>query len=159
MLSLHYIVIVCLSLAVAEASSATPDRGTDAADTSTRARTVVVSDSVGQQELPRVASSASYGYSADDPILMNLTPSDPSAAIGRTYQYLGSLRGPKGEKVSFYRLGSCCPIKTENGFLGEGLLDQYELTYDGLDTPIVLYVNIYDAGEVFIPQGLTIRSQ
>jgi len=70
--------------------------------------------------------------------------------------YLGSLRGPKGEAIEFKRLGSCCAFKTPNAWVGEtGLLDRYEITYAGLEKPMVLYLDMYDHEKPFVPAGLT----
>ena len=62
-----------------------------------------------------------------------------------------------GQPIEFERRASRCPFETEHSELGAGLLDVYELTCEGLDAPIVLYVNMYDPGEPLIPKGLTVR--
>jgi hypothetical protein len=69
--------------------------------------------------------------------------------------FLSALRGPKGEEIQFTRQGSCCPFETPGSDLGTGLLDVYEVTYPGLEKPLVLYLNMYDKGEVLVPAGFT----
>ena len=120
-------------------------------------RIAISSDNGSKKALPRASSSASYGYTPKEPILIGGSSGGLSEAVKRTYRYLNSLRGPKGEEISFTRLGSCCRFDTKNAELGSGMLDQYEITYKGLAKPLVIYVNIYDAGELLIPKGLTIQ--
>lgn len=69
--------------------------------------------------------------------------------------FLSALRGPKGEELRFVRQGACCPFETSSSDLGTGLLDVYEVTYEGLSEPLILYLNMYDKGDVFVPVGLT----
>lgn len=105
--------------------------------------------------LSEVASSPSYGYTPEEPVLVgNGTASDGPR---RSRLYLQALRGPAGQPIEFERRGSCCPFESEHAALGSGLLDVYELTYEGLDEPIVLYLNMYDPGEPLIPKGLMAR--
>jgi len=58
-----------------------------------------------------------------------------------------------GEQVNYRRLGSCCPIKTPNGYNGGGLLDMYEVTYKGLKKSKILFFNMYDSSKTKIPHG------
>jgi hypothetical protein len=73
------------------------------------------------------------------------------------HAYLNALRGPGGERVTWYRLGSCCEFQTPNGIEGKaGRLDAYEVTYPGLPHPVVLYINLYDPPQgSAVPQGFT----
>ena len=104
-------------------------------------------------DIPRSTESVTmeYGYSPENPIRVG----DGDATNGPMNEriFLSSLRGPNGEKVSFNRLGSCCEFETPNGFLGGGLLDMYEVNYDGLAEPKILYLNMYDPGEIKPPRG------
>lgn len=103
--------------------------------------------------LSRIADSKTYGYSEKEPILVG--GESPDGGPQRSRRYLNSLRGPNGEVVSYERVGSCCPFETKNYELGTGLLDKYELSYEGLSAPLFLYINMYDPGEPLIPQGLS----
>ncbi|HEX8829908.1 MAG TPA: hypothetical protein VF705_02025 [Longimicrobium sp.] len=71
--------------------------------------------------------------------------------------WLDGLRGPGGETVAYLRLGSCCEFATPNGLQGKtGVLDAFEVTYPGLERPVLLYINMYDPPEsAQVPQGFT----
>lgn len=73
--------------------------------------------------------------------------------------YLNNLSGPNGEVITYTRLGSCCEFKTKNGFSGGGMLDKYEVTYEGLEEPIILYFNMYDPApeDLKVPEGLILK--
>lgn len=89
-----------------------------------------------------LAAAKAYGYAPESAIRVR-GPGDPDATD--EHDYLDSLRGPGGERVSWMRLGSCCEFRTPNGLNGQGgLLDAYEVTYPGLDAPVTLYLNMYD---------------
>ena len=92
-----------------------------------------------------------YGRSEKDPIKVGGSYDSGSENEQR---YLSALRGPEGQPVRFERRGSCCPFATPNSELG-GMLDVFEVTYDGLEKPIMLYVNMYDADELYVPAGFT----
>ena len=65
--------------------------------------------------------------------------------------------GPAGQEVHYTRIGTCCTFKTPNSpFEGEGLLEVYEITYEG-GKPQRLYFNWYDSADLYIPKGLTAR--
>ena len=72
-------------------------------------------------------------------------------------RYIAALAGPNGEVLSFYRKGSCCAYESENGFGGSALVDIYEVTYQGLAEPILLYISFYDFEKLYIPKGFTKR--
>ena len=73
-------------------------------------------------------------------------------------RYLNALTGPQGQKISYYRLGSCCSFKTENGFLGEGLLDNYRVTWEGSADTVSIYINMYDFGDLKAPVGFGLKN-
>ena len=97
------------------------------------------------------SQDSTYGYSVDNPVLVGGVPE--GIGPSRERLFLNALTGPGAEPILYRRLQSCCAFKTPNGFGGVGLLDVYEVTYDGLATPFVLYLNMYDEGEVFVPVG------
>ena len=98
-----------------------------------------------------------YGLSQNDPILVG----GENLQQGPVYEraYLDKLTGPDGEKVSYTRVGSCCQFKTPHGMLGGGMLDKYEVIYEGLDDPVVLYFNMYDphSGDIKVPEGFKFK--
>jgi hypothetical protein len=91
-----------------------------------------------------------YGYSESNPIKVGDGPSGERA-------YLDRLSGPDGQTVKYKRLGSCCPFKTRKGVIDNtGLLDTYEVTYDGLQKNVILFFNMYDKGQLIAPKGFTL---
>lgn len=96
-----------------------------------------------------------YGYDKDYPINIYYrgTKND---TINQAY-FLNALAGPKGEKISYKKLENCCPFPTKNSDMGAGLLDVYELQWEGLKKPITLYLNIYERGILMVPMGLSLK--
>ena len=112
--------------------------------------------------LAGVSNDPKYGVTSEKPIRVGGGFAEGSA---NQIKYLQSLRGPNGEKIKFKRTGSCCMFVTPNGIqttttdgktVGVGLLDQYEVTYKGLDKPIVLYLDLYDYETPQAPMGFTV---
>jgi hypothetical protein len=60
-------------------------------------------------------------------------------------RFLNTLAGPNGESISYNRIGS---VRGQSG-----LLDWYSITYAGLDKPISLYIDMYNAELLKIPVG------
>ena len=92
------------------------------------------------------ATDPGYGYSKETPIAVG------GGAMGgprRAYEYLGTLSGPNGQKVSYHRNGSL-PVD-------DTILDEYQITYDGQPKPILLYVDQYHWRELLAPAGLRCR--
>ncbi|HEX8690949.1 MAG TPA: hypothetical protein VF746_00805 [Longimicrobium sp.] len=84
---------------------------------------------------PREDSDA-YGYGRRNPVRVGGAGED---GVRREHQYLENLRGPGGERVRWRRLGSCCEFTAPV----HGMLDAYQVTYDGLAQPVVLYLDMY----------------
>ena len=72
-------------------------------------------------------------------------------------RFLNALAGPNGERISYYRQGSCCEVKSENGFMGWAMLDNYRVTWEGSNDTVSIYINMYDAGVLKAPVGFTIK--
>lgn len=85
---------------------------------------------------PREETDA-FGYGRRNPIQVG-GGAESDAANQR--QWLDGLRGPAGQPVRYRRLGSCCEYSA-NG--ARGVLDAYEVTYDGLAAPVVLFIDMY----------------
>jgi hypothetical protein len=96
-----------------------------------------------------------YGYDKDYPINIFFR-STKNDTINQKY-YLNALAGPKGEKISYTKLENCCPFPTKSTDMGAGFLEVYELKWEGLKTPILLYLNIYERGQLMVPFGLTAK--
>ncbi|WP_264563848.1 2-dehydro-3-deoxyphosphooctonate aldolase [Flavobacterium sp. N3904] len=96
-----------------------------------------------------------YGYDKDYPINIYYrgTKND---TINQKY-FLKALAGPKGEKITYTKLENCCPFPTKNSDVGAGFLDVYELQWEGLKKPVLLYLNIYERGLLMVPVGLSLK--
>lgn len=97
----------------------------------------------------------SYGFTKDKPIELG------GFLLGTKYEgahieYFQSLLGPNGEEVEVRRLGSCCSFEDQNLPFGGGLLDIYELTYEGLSNPVIIYVNLYKFIQPMAPKGFVL---
>jgi len=91
-----------------------------------------------------VASDKKYGRSSDHPIKVG---GDFLEGPRREREYLGVLRGPAGEVISFKRIGSTSHADSP--------LDMYEVTYAGLEKPVVLYLDEYKWSPPMVPMGFT----
>jgi hypothetical protein len=96
-----------------------------------------------------------YGYNKDYPI--NIFFNNTNNETINQERFINALAGPKGEKITFTKLESCCPFPTKRSEMGAGLLDVFELKWDGQKTPVLLYLNIYEKGVVKVPVGLTLK--
>ena len=96
-----------------------------------------------------------YGYNQDYPI--NIFYRNTTSETINQERFLNALAGPKGEKITYTKLESCCPFPTKNTDLGAGFLDVYELRWDGLKKPIKLYLNIYEKGILMVPVGFSLK--
>ncbi len=96
-----------------------------------------------------------YGYQQDYPI--NVFYKNTKDETLNQKRFLDALVGPKGEKINYKKLESCCPFPTKRNEIGAGFLDVYELSWEGLKTPIKLYLNSYEKGALLIPVGLNLK--
>jgi hypothetical protein len=96
-----------------------------------------------------------YGYDSEYPI--NIFYGNTKSETINHQRFLNALAGPKGEKISYSKLESCCPFPTKRSEMGAGFLDVYELKWKGQQKPIILYLNIYEKGLLMIPVGLSLQ--
>jgi hypothetical protein len=96
-----------------------------------------------------------YGYDQDYPI--NIFYRNTKDDSINQQRFLNALAGPKGEKMTYTKLESCCPFPTKRTELGAGFLDVYELKWDGQKKPVKLYLNIYEKGILMVPVGLSLK--
>jgi hypothetical protein len=96
-----------------------------------------------------------YGYDKDYPINV-FYYSTRNETINQE-RYLNALTGPKGQKISFKKIESCCPFPTKRSEMGAGFLDIYEVQWAGLNKPILLYLNIYEKGYLKVPVGFGLK--
>lgn len=99
--------------------------------------------------------SDQFGYGRRNPIRVGGGVEDGAANQRR---YLDGLRGPAGQPVRYVRLGSCCQFRTPHGPQGAGMLDAYQVQYEGLERPVLLYMDLYTPpeGAPEAPEGFTL---
>ena len=98
-----------------------------------------------------------YGYDNDYPI--NIFFENTRNETINQQRFLNALAGPKGEKITYTKLESCCPFPTKRSEMGAGLLDVYELKWEGQKSPVILYLNIYEKGVLMVPFGLSLKKK
>lgn len=104
-------------------------------------------------QLEGISDDPTYAYDQKNAVKVGGVGSGPT----NERRYLNALLGPNGESITYHRLGSCCQIPSKNGLMGYAVLDIYEVTYDGLEKPINLYINMYDPGILKAPKGFTYK--
>jgi hypothetical protein len=103
-------------------------------------------------KITEFSQDSTYGYTEGNPIMVGNHLEGPK----NERRFLNALAGPNGEKIEYYRMGSCCPFKTKNSEWG-GLLDKYYVKYTGLEKGLVIYINMYDSDKLKVPVGLKLR--
>lgn len=96
-----------------------------------------------------------YGYNKDYPI--NVFYQNTKNETINQQRFLNALAGPKGEKISYSKIETCCPFPTKRNEMGVGFLDVYEIRWDGLTVPLKLYLNMHEKGQLLVPLGLTLK--
>ena len=107
--------------------------------------------------ITEVSTDESYGLSPENPVEVGGVK-DSRGPLNEM-RYLDLLTGPNGEKISYFRAGSCCPVKSENGFMGKAMLDNYRVTWKNSKDTVSIYINMYDRGELKAPVGFGTRKQ
>jgi hypothetical protein len=105
--------------------------------------------------ITEISTEAKYGYDADYPVNLGFMPFETAEV--NVKRYFGALTGPAGQTVTYKKVDSCCPFPTEKYTMGAGLLDIYEVSWQGLATPKRIYINLYEKGQVSAPEGFSIR--
>ena len=105
----------------------------------------------GSMKLTEISENKMYGYESDSKTAIKV------GTIANEYAFMKALRGPNGEPIRYQRLGSCCPFKTKSktARAKSGLMDKYEVYYQGLEKPITLYLNGYEYETPKCPYGFT----
>jgi hypothetical protein len=107
--------------------------------------------------ITEISTDITYGRSPKNPVQVGGTSSNSGPFNER--RYLNLLAGPNGEKISYYRTGSCCPVESEKGFMGYAMLDNYRVTWKGATDTISIYINMYDRGVLKAPVGFTFKKE
>ena len=89
------------------------------------------------------STDPSYGHAKENAIAVG---GDWFEGPRRADEYLGGLAGPTGQRITFHRNGSLV--------FRETILDEYEVSYEGLTNPIILYVDQYHFANLVAPAGL-----
>jgi hypothetical protein len=105
--------------------------------------------------ITEISTDKTYGSTSKNPVEVGAT--NGSSGPSNERKYLNMLAGPNGEKISYYRASSCCPVKSEKGFMGIAMLDNYRVTWEGTKDTVSIYINMYDKGALKAPVGFTIK--
>lgn len=105
--------------------------------------------------ITEIATDHSYGLSEKNPVEVGGV-SDQSGPMNER-RFLNALAGPNGEEISYFRAGSCCPVKSDNGMSGMALLDRYRVTYAVSKDTVSIYINMYDSSLLKAPYGFTLK--
>ena len=113
-----------------------------------------VATTIGYINTSQSAQETAYGTSESRPIKVK---KDGLSGPASERAYLDSLKGPKGQKVSYERTGSCCGFETPDAPLGMAFLDRFQVSYEGSHEAIYLYLDMYSAFEpkAPLPEGFT----
>jgi hypothetical protein len=108
-------------------------------------------------ELTEISTDPTYGLSAKNPVQVGGVDKNEGPTNER--RFLNALAGPNGEEVTYFRAGSCCPIKSKSDPFGLGsvMLDNYRVTWKGAKDTVSIYINMYDYGQLKAPVGFTIK--
>lgn len=87
-----------------------------------------------------ISTDETYGYTIENPIKVG---GDFFSGVQRERAFLDNLLGPNGEPLTYVREGSMMGNDT--------ILDAYRIS--GLDSPVVLYVDMYTFEELSAPVG------
>lgn len=105
--------------------------------------------------ITETSTDSKYGYNEDYPV--NLGFLRVETAEINVKRYFGALSGPQGEEITYEKVDSCCPFPSERNSMGAGILDIYEVKWEGLEQPKRIYINLYEKGLVMAPLGFGIR--
>jgi hypothetical protein len=108
---------------------------------------IIFNPDTGDMGVCPISIDDSYGYTKDNPVKIG------GGAFGgpaRERAYLDTLLGPEGQTISYERMGSESYEDT--------ILDAFTITYAGLSTPIVIYIDEYSFEALKAPLGFTCSS-
>lgn len=105
--------------------------------------------------LTEIATDDKYGYNPDYPI--NVFYKNAVNDSINQQRYLNALAGPAGETISYKKVETCCPFPSKNSMNGGGILHVYHITWPGLTTPKIVYLNSFERSKLMAPKGFTIK--
>jgi hypothetical protein len=74
-----------------------------------------------------IATDRTYGLSEKNRVEVGGV-SESSGPLNER-RFLNALKGPNGEKITYFRAGNCCLVKSNNGMSGSAMLDNYRVSY------------------------------
>lgn len=92
-----------------------------------------------------LATRETYAHTVNDPVQLG---GGPTLVVARQRAFLDSLRGPSGQVIQYRRLAQL-QIRSD----ANTIVDGYEVTYEGLAKPILLYLDAYRWSEPMLPRG------
>ncbi len=104
--------------------------------------------------ITQFSTDKKYGYTKEYPI--NIFYQNTSTDKNQV-RFLNALSGPKGEAITYKKLENTSPFPAQRSDMGAGFLETYELSWEGLSKPIILYLNIYEKGVLMVPVGLGLK--
>jgi len=105
--------------------------------------------------ITEISTDKKYGYDQDYPVNLGFLPIQ-TAEIN-VKRFFGALSGPNGEKLTYEKIDTCCPFPSKKNDMGAGVLDIYNVTWEGLKEPKRIYINLYEKGKVLAPKDFGIR--
>jgi hypothetical protein len=105
--------------------------------------------------LTEYATDNKYGYDADYPI--NLGFENEKYSAKNIVYFFNAIQGPNGEKITYEKTETCCPFPSKKSSVGAGTLDIYQISFEGTEKKVTLYINLFEKGKVICPKGFTIK--
>ncbi|WP_159799355.1 2-dehydro-3-deoxyphosphooctonate aldolase [Flavobacterium sp. MK4S-17] len=105
--------------------------------------------------ITEISNSDKYGYDPDYPVNLGFLSLKSSEV--NVDRYFGALTGPQGQKLIYNKIESCCPFPSKRNDMGAGILDIYEVKWEGLKEPKRIHINLYEKGEILAPLGFGIK--
>lgn len=93
-----------------------------------------------------IAVDETYGFTQENAIRVG---GDAFGGPPRATAYLDTLLGPAGQTVTYLRAGS--------EPFGDTVLDAYQVSYEGIAQPVVLYIDQYAFETLYAPVGFTCK--
>lgn len=101
------------------------------------------------------AQDEKYGFDKDYPI--NLFYHNTANDSINQKRFFNALVGPNNEKITYEKVGVCCPFPSKNSVSGAALLDIYEVKWTGQKVPLLLYLNRYERSPLLVPKGFLLK--
>jgi len=99
-----------------------------------------------------IATDPEYGYRYEKSILTG------GPGSFKQKQYLSKLRGPNGEIIQYKRIGNCGAYKHAAAPFGQAFVDCYTISYEGLEEPVTLFIDLYRTEDLYAPSGFTFKN-